>query len=274
MKIAEKKRVVRLPLLVTFIAVVSLGVIGIFVFILAKPAVAPASTSKTDNLPASTHTAQTLLLPGAKTPITLPIDTSLLTRPSGQLVLVNKTVPIDLAYTPHDLVLPSVAYRTDKSQEEVMVRTALVEPLTKLFADAKTAGLDLLIGSAYRSSKLQEMYFTSYSRAQGQEEAEKYSAHPGTSEHQLGLAVDLTTTDRNCYLVECFADTPAGKWLATNAHKYGFILRYPKGKTELTGYNYEPWHFRYVGTAVATPIYESGLTYEEVFPYLSGDKKP
>jgi len=211
-----------------------------------------------------------LLLPGAKTAITLPIDTALLTRPDGQLILVNKTTPIDLAYAPSDLVLPPVAYRTDKSQEEVMVRAALVEPLTKLFADAKTSGIDLMIGSAYRSSKLQEMYFTSYSNAHGTAEAEKYSAHPGTSEHQLGLAVDLTTTDRHCYLVECFGETPAGKWLAANVHRYGFILRYPNGKSQITGYNYEPWHFRYLGNPTATAIYESGLTYEEAFPYLSG----
>jgi len=274
MKIAEKKKVARLPFVIILLVVVLLGIVCLLVFIFAKPAAAPSPSISAERTPATTKTSPSLLLPGAKTPVPLPIDTALLTRPGGQLILVNKTTPIDLAYAPTDLVLPPVAYRTDKSQEEVMVRAALVEPLTKLFADARAAGSELMIGSAYRSSKLQETYFNSYTSAHGSAEAELYSAHPGTSEHQLGLAVDLTTTDRNCYLVECFADTSAGRWLAANAHHYGFILRYPKGKTSITGYNFEPWHFRYVGITIATAIYESGLTYEEAFPYLSGEKKP
>ena len=265
----KKKKIVRLRFSIILVLVVLLGITAFLVFFFAKPAVAPSTSVTVDKTSASTPAAKTLLLPGAKTPIPLPINSSLLTRPDGQLILVNKTTPIDLAYTPSDLVLPPVAYRTDKSQEEVMVRSALVEPLVKLFADAKTQNIELMIGSAYRSSKLQEMYFTSYSKAHGSAEAEMYSAHPGTSEHQLGLAVDLTTIDRNCYLVECFAETPAGKWLTVNAQKNGFILRYPKGKTEITGYNYEPWHFRYVGTTIATAIYESSLTYEEAFPHLT-----
>lgn len=271
MKIAAKKRN-RFPLLIVGAILVAI-VIAASALYFGKPTSTPsAQPQKTTSKNESEQ--RELLLPGAKTPIPLPIDSSLLSLPDGQLVLVNKSTPIDLAYAPTDLVLPTVAYRTDKSQEEVMVRAALVEPLAKLFADAKTAGFDLMIGSAYRSSKLQETYFNSYSRAHGQEEAEKISAHPGTSEHQLGLAIDLTTTDRTCYLVECFGETPAGKWLAGNAHRYGFILRYPAGKSQITGYNYEPWHFRYVGVPVATAVYESGLTYEEAFPYLSGEKKP
>lgn len=274
MKIAEKTKLVRLPFLIVLIVTVLVGVICLLVFIFAKPAVAPSWSATVKKKPSSKQTSQTLLLPGAQTPIPLPLDTSLLTRPDGQLILVNKTTPVDLAYAPTDLVLPPVAYRTDKSQEEVMVRTALVEPLTQLFSDAKTAGSELMIGSAYRSSKLQEKYFNSYTSTHGSAEAELYSARPGTSEHQLGLAVDLTTTDRKCYLVNCFGETQAGKWLATSAHRYGFILRYPNGKTQITGYNYEPWHFRYIGKTIATAIYESGLTYEEAFPYLTGEKKP
>lgn len=243
-------------------------VVATFIFT-AKKAVAPPATHVEKT---KLSDKSSLLLPGAKTAIPLPVDTSLLTRPTGQLILVNKATPVDLAYAPADLRLPTVPYRTDKSQEEVMVRAALIEPLSTMFADAKAAGIELMIGSAYRSSKLQEMYFTSYSTAHGETEAEKYSAHPGTSEHQLGLAVDLTTVDRNCYLVECYGDTQAGKWLAENAHHYGFILRYPKGKTGITGYNYEPWHFRYLGVNIATATYESGLTYEEVFPFLSSKR--
>lgn len=271
MKLADKKRN-RIPLLVVGAILIAL-VISASALYFGKPS--PNPGVQPQKMTSKTGSGQReLLLPGAKTPIPLPIDSSLLTRPDGQLILVNKSMPVDLDYAPTDLVLPTVAYRTDKSQEEVMVRAALVEPLAKLFADAKAAGYDLLIGSAYRSSKLQEMYFNSYSHAHGQTEAEKFSAHPGTSEHQLGLAVDLTTTDRACYLVECFGETSAGKWLAANVHQYGFILRYPDGQAAITGYNYEPWHFRYVGSPIATAVFESGLTYEEAFPYLNGDKKP
>ena len=217
---------------------------------------------------------QKLLLPGAKTSIPLPIDQSLLTRPTGKWILVNKTNPIDLSYAPSDLVLPAVAYRTDKAREEVMVRRVVAEPLQSMFAAAEKENIKLMIGSAYRSATLQETYFNSYVKSSGVAEAEKYSAHPGTSEHQLGLAVDLTTTDRACYLTECFESTAAGAWLAAHAHEYGFILRYPKGKSDITGYNYEPWHFRYIGVVPATAVFESSLTYDEAFPYLSGAKSP
>jgi D-alanyl-D-alanine carboxypeptidase len=272
MKIAARKRYARLlTLLVTTLA--AIGIMIVYFALAHKNAAAPAAETSSPQT-SKTKSPASLILPGAKTPIPLPLKQVLLDRPDGQLILVNKTTPIDLSYAPSDLTLPTVAYRTDKSQEEVMVREALVDPLTRLFAGAKAAGFELMIGSAYRSSQLQEKYFNSYASASGLAEAEKYSAHPGTSEHQLGLAVDLTTVDRVCYLVECFAETPAGKWLAKNAHTYGFILRYPKGKEAVTGYNYEPWHFRYVGTNIATAIYESELTYEEAFPYLSGTQKP
>lgn len=274
MKITQKEKRLRLPFLIALIVAVLLAIGVTLALLYVKPAAAPAPHAAKKDETTKTTSSQSLLLPGAKTPIPLPIDSSLLTRPDGQLILVNKTTPIDLAYTPSDLVLPTVPYRTDKPHEEVTVRKVLVEPLAGLFADAKAANIELMIGSAYRSAKLQETYFNSYAAASGHEEAEKYSAHPGTSEHQLGLAVDLTTIDRHCYLTECFGETPAGKWLAANVHRFGFILRYPNGKSDITGYNYEPWHFRYVGMTTATAIYESGLTYEDAFPYLSGAKSP
>ena len=270
MKIAEKKS--RSWLLVPIIALVAIGVAAtVYTLALKTKSSSPGQQATSKSTPAAKPA--TLLLPGAKTPIPLPIDKTMLTRPAGQLILVNKQQPIDLAYVPTDLVLPDVPYRTDKSKEEVMVRSMLIAPLKDMFAAAKSAGIELMIGSAYRSSQLQATYFNSYVKASGQAEAEKYSAHPGTSEHQLGLAADLTTTDRACYLVECFETTAAGQWLALHAHEYGFILRYPKGKTDLTGYQFEPWHFRYLGKTIATAVYESGLTYEEAYPYLSGGKQ-
>jgi D-alanyl-D-alanine carboxypeptidase len=125
-----------------------------------------------------------------------------------------------------------------------------------------------MIGSGYRPASLQKIYFDSYASSAGIEAANQYVAYPGQSEHQTGLAVDITTVSRNCYLTECFADTSDGQWLANNSYKYGFTLRYPKGKESITGYQYEPWHFRYVGIDLATALYESELTLDEAWQYL------
>lgn len=98
-------------------------------------------------------------------------------------------------------------------------------------------------------------------------------AQPGQSEHQTGLAVDIVPSSRDCYIQECFKDMPEGIWLAENAQKFGFILRYPSGKEGLTGYGFEPWHFRFVGIDLATALYESGLTLEESWPYLQSARQ-
>jgi hypothetical protein len=99
----------------------------------------------------------------------------------------------------------------------------------------------------------------------GIEDASRYSARPGQSEHQTGLALDLASQSGKCTLSTCFKDTDEGKWLNENAWKYGFILRYPEGKEEITGYMFEPWHFRYVGKKEAKKIQDSGLTIEEYY---------
>ena len=137
-----------------------------------------------------------------------------------------------------------------------------------MLSDAKALGSDLMIGSGFRSYDLQNVYYSNYVRLYSQAEADKFSAKPGQSEHQTGLVVDLAYTDMDCYLASCFADTPAGVWLTQNAHKYGFILRYPEGKESITGFQFEPWHFRYVGKDLARAIKESGLTLDEAKPYL------
>lgn len=272
MKIARRKRS-RIPLFVALAIIIAISIAGVM-FYLDRPAATPTPQPTAQKTVQTEPAKKELLLPEATTAIPLPLDKTLLTSPGGRLALVNKQKPVDLDYAPTDLVIPDVTHRTDKPAEEIMVRNVVAKPLADMFMAAKVEKLDLLLGSAYRSSKLQEMYFNSYAAASGLEEAEKYSAHPGTSEHQLGLAVDISTTDRVCYLEKCFETSAAGKWLAANAHRYGFILRYPDGKAETTGYNYEPWHFRYLGVNIATAIFESGLTYEEAFPYLTGEKKP
>jgi len=190
-------------------------------------------------------------------------------QPNSIWVLVNKKNAISTKYEPDNLAIPDVATRTDKSVGERSVRTELNKPLKSMFADAKKAGISLMIGSGYRSASLQKTYLDSYASSVGYDIANNTIAIPGQSEHQTGLAVDITASSLDCYLSECFASTSDGKWLANNSYKYGFILRYPKGKETITGYQYEPWHFRYVGVDLATAIFESKLTLEEAWPYIT-----
>jgi len=179
--------------------------------------------------------------------------------------VINKTRPIDLSYIPVDLVDVNVTKRDDKSAEELMLRQEAATALETMFVAAKVDGIDLMLGSAYRSAALQETYYSNYVTNFGQEEASKFSAKPGTSEHQIGLAADLSSVDKTCYLEICFSETPEGQWIAVNAHKHGFIIRYLKGKEDVTGYQYEPWHVRYVGQNLAAAIYKTQQTMEEFF---------
>ena len=183
--------------------------------------------------------------------------------------VVSKDFPLaDAHYRPTNVQLAAVASRTDKSADERSLRADVMPDLEKMFADAQAAGHDLLIGSGFRSYEQQNIYFSNYSRINGEAEANKYSARPGQSEHQTGLSLDISTVSRACYLEECFAQTPAGMWLAEHSTEYGFILRYPVDKVEITKYIFEPWHFRYVGKDFAKAIKQSGLTLDEARPYL------
>ncbi len=123
--------------------------------------------------------------------------------------------------------------------------------------EAAKYGYDLRYCSGFRSYNYQTNLYNNYVKKYGQAMTDTFSAKPGHSEHQTGLAFDIGAIDDN------FGDTETGKWLAINAHKYGFIIRYPKGKQDVTGYKYEPWHVRYLGVELATKVYKSGLTLEE-----------
>ena len=129
--------------------------------------------------------------------------------------------------------------------------------LNEMFAAAKAEGLNLFVRSGYRSYYDQAYIYRGYVNRDGQEEADRYSARAGHSEHQSGLAFDLNET------TYAFGQTAEAKWIAAHAHEYGFILRYPEGMEHITGYNYEPWHVRYLGKETAQKVYESGLCLEE-----------
>ena len=132
-------------------------------------------------------------------------------------------------------------------------------------ADASALGLNLYISSGFRSYSYQANLYNNYVAQDGQYAADTYSARPGHSEHQTGLAFDLNTID------DSFAYTPEGQWVKDNCQKYGLILRYPQGKEQQTGYQYESWHLRYVGKELAEKLYNNGnwITLEEHFNITS-----
>lgn len=134
----------------------------------------------------------------------------------------------------------------------------------RMAADAANEGLNIWIASGYRSYEYQNKIYNNYSSMYGSETADTFSARPGHSEHQTGLAIDMNSID------DSFADTPESEWVKENCYKYGFIIRYPKDKEDITGYKYEPWHVRYLGEDAAEKVYNSGLTLEE---YLGIDSK-
>ena len=188
--------------------------------------------------------------------------------PASLWVVVNKKRPLRPAnYVPADLTVPNIQLRSNITSDERQVRTAVAEALKSLAEAAKSESLTLTLESGYRSYNFQANLYNRYVNQQGQAVADTQSARAGYSEHQTGLGADLGGTTRPaCNVEACFAETPEGKWIAANVYKYGFIVRYPESKPDVTGYIYEPWHLRYVGNELATEMRDKGiLTMEEFF---------
>lgn len=171
--------------------------------------------------------------------------------PSSFSFVVNKKTPLPDGYTPKDL--------------DGLLRKVAKQNLDNLIREASLQGINLRVISGYRSQSSQESLYNSYVIRDGQALADTYSARPRHSEHQTGLAVDLGNNDNTCDLDICFADTPGGKWLSQNSYKFGFIIRYQNNKANITGYQFEPWHLRYVGTDIAKDLHGSDRTLEEYF---------
>ena len=206
------------------------------------------------------------LIETSKATVVMPVEEStssevVFNKSDWKLLLVNKqhTIPEDYEFT---LGTIKGSMRCDER---------IIEPLTQMFAAAKEDGVNLIVCSPYRDMARQEYLFDrkmkSFIRS-GMSYMDAYKTAsitvtvPGASEHQIGLAVDIIS-DTYSALDIGFADTPAGQWLAEHSCEYGFILRYPLGKEEITGIQYEPWHFRYVGVDAARIITEDGITLEE-----------
>ena len=134
-----------------------------------------------------------------------------------------------------------------------------------MFTVSKKQGVNIMSASGYRSYTFQVKLYGRYVQEQGQAVADSQSARAGYSEHQTGLAVDVEPTSRQCEVDPCFANTPEGQWLAANAYKYGFVIRYPSDKQQVTGYIPEPWHVRYVGTDLSNQMHDQDITTLEEF---------
>lgn len=184
-------------------------------------------------------------------------------KPDSITVLVNKSHPLPKTYKPDNLILPSVPFDTEEYSEKKLLRPEAAKALEKLFTLAESEQISLCAISGFRSYERQEEIYQNNLTKHGPLHANLYSAKPGCSEHQTGLAMDVSTHSVNYALELYFGETTEGIWLAEHAYRCGFIIRYPKDKTEITGYAYEPWHLRFVGVLPATYLTNHHLTLEE-----------
>ncbi|MFB4165577.1 D-alanyl-D-alanine carboxypeptidase family protein [Alteribacillus sp. JSM 102045] len=188
-----------------------------------------------------------------------------LVEPSSELALVNREFRLPKKYEPEDLTVPDIPFPFEEDHPKKQIREPASKPLEELFGEAAEEGLQLYALSGYRSYDRQEAIFAANAAEDGEEEANQYSAKPGESEHQSGLAMDVSSPAADLALTDKFGETPEGQWLKENAHRFGFIIRYPDDKTDITGFQYEPWHLRYVGKEAAETMYEKDYTLEEYY---------
>jgi len=182
-----------------------------------------------------------------------------------ELALVNIENGLSKDYKPEGLTMPNIPFATEARQEEKYVAGITAKPIEELVNAAKQDGIILLGNSGYRSYKSQKDVYTSRIKSAGKKLADAYVAKPGFSEHQTGLCIDITNKSGNF-----IKGTKEADWLAENCYRFGFIIRYPYGKQNITGIEYEPWHIRYVGKEAAKYIYDNRITLEE---YLAQSKK-
>jgi len=174
------------------------------------------------------------------------------------LVVVDRDHALAADYEPPDLVnITSFGIRArDKSMK---LRRIVIQDLKALFDAAESNGHKLMVFSAYRSYNTQQQVYNYWVNTLGEEEADRCSARPGHSEHQLGTTIDVTAIDLKGDVFNDFGNSEAGIWMAKNAYKFGFVMSYPEGSELLTGYKHEPWHFRYVGKKAAKEIFDNNL---------------
>jgi D-alanyl-D-alanine carboxypeptidase len=177
---------------------------------------------------------------------------------SPEKLLVNRDHGLNENYIPERLSIPDIPFSDRSDDEEKHIAGIIVKPLEELVNTAKKEGIILLGNSGYRSYRSQKNIYKNRVKSQGKKLADAYVAKPGFSEHQTGLCIDITNKDG--YFVE---GTKEANWLKKNCYRFGFILRYPKGKKNITNIEHEPWHIRYVGKEAAKYIYDNKITLEE-----------
>ncbi|CAN7353668.1 M15 family metallopeptidase [Paenibacillus sp. LjRoot56] len=238
-----------------------------------SPTVSP-SVGTTPTTSATTSPAATATVKPSSNPVTSPAPSptptkngaiQVIAKPESITVLVNKMNSLPSSYEPTDLVYPNIAFTFSEKIDKRKMRQVAATAIEKLFAGAAKDGVPLAGVSAYRSYATQKSLFEAYVKKDGEEKAKTYSAVPGTSEHETGLAIDVTSSNGKCAAADCFGGTKEAIWLEKHASEYGFIIRYPQGKAAITGYQYEPWHLRYVGADIAQEIQSKNLTMEEYY---------
>lgn len=234
--------------------------------------VSPLPGASTSLTPAPTMTAKPAATTTPKASPTSPGNSAgkpdhiqVVAQPDSITALVNKQFKLPENYEPKDLVYPDVPFTFEEKVEKRMLRKEAASALEEMFKVAAMDGVSLAGVSAYRSHATQKALFNRYVKQDGEEKARTYSAVPGHSEHETGLAIDISGSNGKCAAQDCFAGTKEAIWLEEHASEYGFIVRYPKGKEAITGYQYEPWHLRYVGRKVAEEIAGKGLTMEQYY---------
>lgn len=176
-------------------------------------------------------------------------------------ILVNKEQRLTEADCPRDLVIPDIPFAPQTEPQQI--RQEAAEHIEHMFYTASQQGIYLAGVSGYRSYERQKEIYQESMRKKGAAHTEQYIAPPGGSEHQTGLAIDVSCRSENYELEETFSKSKEGIWLEKNASLFGFVIRYPKGKEKITGYAYEPWHIRYVTKALACYLTRMALTLEE-----------
>jgi D-alanyl-D-alanine carboxypeptidase len=264
---APRRKPPRKILIVIGLVLTALCVWGILALAKDEKKTPPSSGSNTQNSTAASGDT-------GDTPTAFDKQKYSTTQASSLWVIANKQHQLQPAsYTPADLTVPNVPLRLGSGAEEMHLRAEAATALEELVAAAKQENIKLMLASGYRSYNFQKNLYAGYVRTQGQAAADTQSARAGHSEHQTGLAADVGPTNRQCEVEQCFGDLPEGKWVAANAYKFGFIIRYTADKEDVTGYIYEPWHLRYVGTELAAELHRTGTETLEEFFNVTGGKK-
>ena len=188
-------------------------------------------------------------------------------RLAGNLIFVNKENSLNVDYIPSDLT-DIIYYAKDRTAQGRSMREEAATAFHALSEGAALEGYEIVITTAYRSAAFQSDLYYGYVNSKGQDWADQYSAKPGTSEHQTGLAADCSSPSVGYQLTSSYGEAQEGIWLRDHCSEYGFIIRYPEGKEDITGYNYEPWHIRYVGKPAASIMKEKNWSFEEFLSFI------